>query len=180
MPLLRTLTIRGCEIYDDDRDTIEEEIEFKALQVETLIIRSYPIEAELLPRDQERDEERMMFVTCAPNVKQLILSGGYQHDFINLSAEEFKVILKTLVKLEEFVCRGTIEIDDEVPTLITQSKLRHITIEYDTVNLTKSVETCENLEAASAQLNVAKKLVTLETGLEDVHFIYNLFESPRE
>lgn len=164
VPKLRTLTIRYCFGIIDERDVIIEECLFKALQVETLIIYFHPTIVNALPSDQPADG--MIFATCAPNVKKLIIKDGPGRKYVNLSLEEFKIILKTLIKLEEFEFRGTLEIDDEILALISHSKLRRITIEYDSQQLAQVIETCEILEAASSQLVVIKVLGKLDYDYE--------------
>lgn len=170
MPNLKVLTMRNPLHVNKPEDEQIEEIKTKALQVETLIIHGFP----------NKVDQRKKFLTCAPNIRRLLIKGKHWGSFDHLTTDEFKIILKSLIKLEEFEFRGSIDIDDEVLTLITQSKLRRITVEYVPSKLDQISEICEKLKAANPDMIVIKRLVSTQNWSEgEVHEIFTLFRFPR-
>lgn len=170
MVSLKTFTMRIHEYQlprgRDKRPPIEE-IESKMLQVETLNIHGFP----------KYLQQRMNFLTCAPNIKKLIIKCGRQlSDFHELSTEEFKGMLEKLVNLEEFC--GNMEIDDEVLAVVaSHSKLRRIMFEYFDYQTSQIVS--ERLKAANPRLVVMTRPATIDGWDTNNEFeIFSLFEEP--
>lgn len=178
MPKMKTLTIRKF-IDGEPRAELIDIYQGNLLipQAETFIIHE-------LTSD---DRERMQFIVSAPNIKKLIIKGGkeagkeFPKDFDCLWAGELWTILIRLTKLEELLFRGRMEIDDEVLALISQSKLRRITIENYASQLTEAIETCERLKAANKDLIVIRRQVTSKNCYDNEEDeLIDLFATPED
>lgn len=117
MPKLKVLTLNFIDYYISDE--VEELLtsSYSINHVETLIVKTVP----------KNSNRRVRFMTSCPNVKKLEISEGYLRDK-KLPSEEFKFILESLKKLEEFVVHGIVEFNDEIFALISSSNLRVIKI----------------------------------------------------